>query len=124
MTLKVFRCAQCETTLFPARYFCPACGGGEWSECAVERGSVAESTVVRHRVGAQGGGDVHLASVVTSAGPIVIARLEAAMQSGESVSLDVDDAGRIVGRAVWGAAPSSADAGTKQGTTFGDRDAD
>jgi hypothetical protein len=49
-------------------------------ECAVEHGSVAESTVVRHRVGAQGGGDVHLASVTTSAGPIVIARLAAGMQ--------------------------------------------
>ncbi|MFM0666926.1 zinc ribbon domain-containing protein [Paraburkholderia sediminicola] len=100
MTLKVFQCTQCGMTLFPARYFCPACGGAQWSECAVERGNIAESTVVRHRVGAQGGGDVHLASVATSAGPIVIARLEAAMQSGDSVSLDVDDAGRIVGRAV------------------------
>jgi uncharacterized OB-fold protein len=87
-------------TLFPARYFCPACGGGQWSECAVERGNIAQSTVVRHRVGAQGGGDVHLASVATSAGPIVIARLEAGMQPGDSVSLDVDETGRIVGRAV------------------------
>ena len=100
MTLKVFQCIQCGATLFLARYFCPACGCGEWSECAVERGRVAESTVVRHRVGAQDGGDVHLASVVTSAGPIVIARLEDAMQPGDPVSLDVDDAGRIVGRAI------------------------
>jgi uncharacterized OB-fold protein len=100
MTLSVFQCKQCGTTLFPARYFCPACGGGQWRECTVERGAVAESTVVRHRVGARGDGDVHLASVVTSAGPIVIARLEAAMQSGDAVSLDVDDAGRLVGRAV------------------------
>jgi hypothetical protein len=43
---------------------------------------------------------VHLASVTTSAGPIVIARLAAGMQPGDSVSLDVDDTGRIVGRAV------------------------
>ncbi|MFM0348493.1 zinc ribbon domain-containing protein [Paraburkholderia sp. RL17-347-BIC-D] len=100
MTLKVSQCTQCGMTLFPARYFCPACGGGQWRECAVEHGSVAESTVVRHRVGAQGGGNVHLASVATSAGPIVIARLAAGMQPGDSVSLDVDDSGRIVGRAV------------------------
>jgi hypothetical protein len=66
----------------------------------VERGRVAESTVVRYRVGAQDGGDVHLASVMTSAGPIIIARLEDAMQPGDPVSLDVDDAGRIVGRPI------------------------
>ena len=100
MTLKVFQCAQCGHTLFPARYFCPACGGGQWRECAVERGTVAESTVVRHRVGAHGEGDVHLASVATSAGPIVIARLDGAMRSGDAVSLDVDDGGRVTGRAV------------------------
>jgi uncharacterized OB-fold protein len=100
MTLKVFQCMQCGAKLFPARYFCPACGGCQWRECTVERGIVAESTVVQHRVGAQGPGDVHLASVVTSAGPIVIARLEDAMQSGEAVILDVDDAGRLIGRAV------------------------
>lgn len=100
MTLKVFQCTQCGHTLFPARYFCPACGGGQWRECGVERGTIAESTVLRHRVGAQGDGDVHLASVVTSAGPIVIARLEHALRSGDAVSLDVDDGGRVIGRVV------------------------
>jgi uncharacterized OB-fold protein len=99
MTLKVFQCMQCEVTLFPARYFCPACGGGEWRECMVQRGTLAESTVVRHRVGAQDAGDVHLASVVTSAGPIVVARLDHAMQYGDAVSLDVDDTGRVTGHA-------------------------
>ena len=100
MTLKVFQCTQCGHTLFPARYFCPACGAGQWRECAVERGIVAESTVVRHRVGAHGEGGVHLASVVTSAGPIVIARLEHALRSGDAVSLDVDAAGRVTCRAI------------------------
>jgi len=42
MTLKVFQCTQCGATLFPARYFCPACGGGQWRECAVQRGTLAE----------------------------------------------------------------------------------
>lgn len=96
MTLKVFQCRQCRATLFPARYFCPACGGAEWDERVVERGTVAESTVVRHRIGTQEGGDVHLASVVTSAGPVVIARLERAMQAGDEVGLAVDQANRIV----------------------------
>jgi uncharacterized OB-fold protein len=100
MTLRVFQCTQCGVTLFPARYFCPACGGGQWRECAVEHGTLAESTVVRHRVGAPGDGDVHLASVVTSAGPVVIVRLEQAMQFGDTVSLDVDEAGRVTGRTI------------------------
>ncbi|HEX7911877.1 MAG TPA: zinc ribbon domain-containing protein [Paraburkholderia sp.] len=99
MTLKVFQCAQCGLALFPARYFCPACGGGQWRDCVVEHGTVAESTVVRHRVGTHGDGDMRLASVVTSAGPIVIARLEDALRSGDAVSLDVDDTGRVIGRA-------------------------
>jgi uncharacterized OB-fold protein len=96
MTLKAFQCRQCSTTLFPARYFCPACGCAEWGERVVERGTVAESTVVRHRIGAQGGSDVHLASVVTSAGPIVIARLDHAMQAGDEVRLEIDDAHCVI----------------------------
>ena len=100
MNLSVFECKQCGTTLFPARYFCPACGSDQWRERVVERGTVAESTVVRHRVGALGGHDVHLASVATSAGPVVIARLEWAMQSGDTVSLVVDEAGCILAHEV------------------------
>jgi uncharacterized protein len=103
MTLIVFQCKHCGTTLFPARYFCPACGGGQWRECVVVHGTVAESTVVRHRVGAQAAQashDVHLASVVTTTGPIVIARLNRALQSGDAVRLDVDEAGRILGREI------------------------
>ena len=69
-----FQCKEGGATLFPARYFCPACGGAEWGTRTVECGRIAESTVVRHRIGAQAGDDVHLASVLTSVGPIVIAR--------------------------------------------------
>jgi hypothetical protein len=95
MTFHVFQCRQCATTLFPARYFCPVCGGAQWEERVVERGFVAESTVVRRRVGAEVGHDVHLASVVTSAGPVVIARIDQAMLSGTAVCLDIDDAGGV-----------------------------
>lgn len=100
MILTVFQCKQCDATLFPARYFCPACGGAEWKERVVERGTVNESTVVRHRVGAQEGGDVHLASVATSAGPIVIARLDWTAQAGDDVSLSIDDANRILAQRI------------------------
>lgn len=100
MIFHVFQCKQCGTALFPARYGCPACGGAEWVERAVEGGFIAESTVVSHRVGAEGGHDVHLASVVTSAGPIVIARLDRAMRSGDAVRLDIDDAGRILAHGI------------------------
>jgi uncharacterized protein len=96
MTFHVYQCRQCGTTLFPARYFCAACGGGQWDEREATGGRVAEATVVRHRVGAEGGHDVHLASVVTSAGPIVIVRLDEALQAGHAVRLDVDEAGRIL----------------------------
>jgi uncharacterized OB-fold protein len=96
MTLKEFRCKQCGAMLFPARYFCFACGGAEWDEHVVERGTVGEATVVRHRISAQQGGDVDLASVATSAGPIVIARLDRAMQAGDEVYLELDEANRIL----------------------------
>lgn len=100
MTLNVFQCKQCGATLFPARYFCPACGGAEWGTRTVECGTVAESTVVRHRIGAQAGDDVHLASVLTSVGPIVIARLDNAMQAGDAVRLEIDDAHRVLAHAI------------------------
>jgi uncharacterized protein len=96
MTLKVFRCKQCGRMLFPARYFCVICGGAEWDEHVVERGTVAEATVVRHRIGEQQRGDVHLASVATSAGPIVIARLDQATPAGDEVYLEIDEANRIL----------------------------
>lgn len=98
MTLKVFQCAGCGATLFPARYFCPACGGAEWTDRLIERGTVTECTTVRHRVGAERGADVYLASVETTAGPIVIAQLGRTTQSGEKVILEMDDDNRIRGR--------------------------
>ncbi len=100
MTLKVFRCAGCGTTLFPARYFCPCCGGREWTELTAEHGTVTAATVVRHRVAAEGGSDIHLASVATAAGPIVIARLDSPGHIGDSVSLEHDEQHRILARRI------------------------
>lgn len=96
MTLKVFQCKQCGSTVFPARYLCFECGGAEWRERAAERGTIDELTTVRRRVGAQDGGDVLLASVTADAGPIVIARLERAMQAGDAVTLAIDEQNRVL----------------------------
>jgi len=97
MSVQIFRCTRCGATLFPARYLCPACGNNAWSALDVARGTVIASTVVRHRVGTGNGGDIHLASVATQAGPIIIARLEQAVQAGDVVSLTLDAQHRIVG---------------------------
>nr|WP_284504547.1 MULTISPECIES: zinc ribbon domain-containing protein [unclassified Caballeronia] len=96
MTLKVFQCKQCGSTLFPARYVCFECGGAEWRERVAERGTIDELTTVRRRIGAQDGSDVLLASVTTDAGPIVIARLERAMRAGDAVRLAIDEQNRVL----------------------------
>lgn len=98
MSINVFRCTHCDTTLFPARYLCPSCGGAEWSAFEAEGGTVTAATAVRRRVGADNGGDIHLASVATEAGPIVIARLDAPVEIGDVVSLALDAQHRIVAR--------------------------
>ncbi|MCC8395817.1 zinc ribbon domain-containing protein [Paraburkholderia sp. MMS20-SJTR3] len=96
MTLKVFQCNQCGSTVFPARYFCFECGGAEWHERVAESGTVNEWTTVRRRVGAQDGGDVLVASVTTDAGPVVIARLERPVRVGDEVSLAIDEQNRVL----------------------------
>jgi uncharacterized protein len=98
--LSILRCNACGEALFPARYRCPHCGDATWTSEPAARGVVEESTVVRHRVGAQGSGDVHLASVRTQAGPVVIARSVAALRAGEAVSLAIDDTMRVWARAL------------------------
>ncbi|AYQ92230.1 rubredoxin-like zinc ribbon domain protein [Burkholderia gladioli] len=100
MTLKVFQCKQCGSTVFPARYFCFDCGGAEWRERVVERGTVDECTTVRRRVGSQDGNDVLIASVTTDAGPIVIARLERNVRVGDDVGLAIDEQNRVLARPI------------------------
>jgi len=98
-TLTVFRCRACGEALFPARYRCPRCGAADWTDEAAPAGVIEESTVVRHRVGASGGSDAHLASVRTEAGAVVIARLDEPQRAGERVRLTIDDAMRVRARA-------------------------
>lgn len=99
MNLIVFYCRQCDAVLFPARYLCPHCGTSDWEEQVAEGGTIEEITVVRHRVGAQRGEDVHLATVRSTAGPVVIARLDEAMRPGAKVRLELDAAMRVLGHA-------------------------
>lgn len=98
MKLQVFACVACHATVFPARYFCPACGGAQWRALDAESGTVAETTVVRHRVASDGGADVWIATVTTDAGPSVIARLDGEATAGDTVSLRVDDQSRLLAR--------------------------
>ncbi|WP_233859355.1 Zn-ribbon domain-containing OB-fold protein [Paraburkholderia sp. HD33-4] len=100
MNLEIMRCTRCGSKFFPARYFCPSCGGDEWTPRVAESGTVLESTVVRHRAGEQQAHVVHLATVQTNEGPIVIARLDAAVPDRTSVLLEIDDTHRIVARAL------------------------
>ena len=100
MNLDITQCAQCGLKLFPARYFCPACGGNAWTRCVAGSGTVMESTVVRHRAGEQEAHAVHLATVRTSEGPVVIACLDAPVPDGTSVRLEIDGAHRIVARSL------------------------
>jgi uncharacterized protein len=97
-TLTIFHCRACGDALFPARYRCPRCGAADWTEEAALSGVIEESTVVRHRVGALGAGDVHLASIRTEAGAVVIARLDAPGRAGEPVRLTIDEAMRVLAR--------------------------
>ncbi|VVE71696.1 hypothetical protein PAN31117_04141 [Pandoraea anapnoica] len=96
MTLSVFRCNACHHTLFPARYLCPNCGAADWRGAPFTQGTVTEATVVHQRVGQSNAAPLHLASVVSSDGPIVIARSEAALHAGDMVRLTLDSGGSIV----------------------------
>ncbi|KWI47808.1 hypothetical protein WT72_30250 [Burkholderia pseudomultivorans] len=95
MKLAVFRCVQCGQTWFPARYFCPTCAGATWENVEVERGTVCESTVLRHRVAGSGEVAVNIASIRTDRGPVVIAAMPYAPADGEAVSLAIDENARI-----------------------------
>ena len=87
--LAIERCKACGEAVFPTRYRCPRCGAAHWTSEPAGGGAVEESTVVRHRVGAQGTGDVHLASV----------RSDTALSKGEAVVLVIDEAMRVWARA-------------------------
>ena len=95
MKFHVFVCNMCSAAVFPARYLCPTCGNAEWNEKIVEQGTIAERTTVHRRIGAEPSESVHIASVTTDAGPIVLARAEQLLPDGAQVRLTIDEANRI-----------------------------
>ena len=80
MSLKVFVCETCGRAVFPQRFVCPDCDGREWREEPVEIGTL-EATAER---------EVRVGAVRTPLGPLVVARVESAAESGSNVSLDQD----------------------------------
>ncbi len=83
MSFHVFVCEACGRAVFPRRLLCPQCGGRGWREEPVE-GGVLEALADR--------GEVRLGAVRTTAGPLVIARVEGEGEAepGAGVSLDAD----------------------------------
>ena len=67
MSLSVQECAACQARLFPARLFCPVCGGDSFRGVEVDRGTVEESSTMAD-------GTV-LATLELDGGSRVIARL-------------------------------------------------
>lgn len=98
MSLTAFECMRCGVTVFPRRYFCRGCGAAQWSEVDAGEGTIDETTLVQHRAGAGGQPQTLLATVITGAGPAVIAKLEAPAVRGERVQLRVEAGGAIVAR--------------------------
>lgn len=100
--LEIFCCADCGTPAYPARRLCPACGAGRWQAADASQGVIDDVTVMRHRAGADAQADVILSTVVTHAGPTVIAALDEVLARGTSVELDRAADGRLSARAAGG----------------------
>jgi len=80
VSLQVFVCAACDRAVFPRRFLCPDCGGGEWREEPVEQG-VLEAAAER---------EVRVGAVRTPLGPLAVARIESDAEPGAEVILDQD----------------------------------
>ena len=106
MSFQVFQCVACGGYVFPARYFCPACGEAQWRDADASLGVVAEATVLRHRAGSGSASGpacgpchvTHLATIDTQPGPSVIALLDEALPRGTEVELDLGAGDRLVAR--------------------------
>lgn len=96
MNLAAFECSRCGVRVFPRRYFCRGCGAAQWREVDASEGTIDETTLVRHRAGAGGRPPTLLATVITCAGPAVVAKLEAPAERGEAVRLRLEADAAIV----------------------------
>jgi uncharacterized OB-fold protein len=94
--LTVFACAACGTAAFPQRLACPQCGSRDSRAIEAAQGIVEETTIIRHRAGEHSDAPIHLATVRTLAGPLVIAQLEGTTDTGALVRLFLDPDGAII----------------------------
>jgi hypothetical protein len=85
--LPLQRCDACSLAVFPPRLACPICGGRRWREEHTDGGVAEQVTVVRHALGHDGGDPHGLASVLTDAGPLVIAGTDPGLSPGSRVEL-------------------------------------
>jgi uncharacterized OB-fold protein len=83
--LQIQRCHACGAHWFPERLRCPTCGGGLEAVAAGAATVEAETTLRRQH-------DTRLGSVRLDAGPVVIARLDDIVSTGDRVRLDSNGA--------------------------------
>jgi uncharacterized protein len=93
--MNVFACVACAQVDFPRRLLCPSCGSDEFLEVDATQGSVEDVTTLHHRAGKAGGEVAYIATVLTQAGPRVIARLERLLEPGTVVSLRLESDGAM-----------------------------
>jgi uncharacterized protein len=84
-------CSACGHAVFPAHLLCPRCGAGEWRSEDVGAGVVQEATLVERAPGGPLAAPVALGSIRLEGGPVVVARLEARLERGDSVRLEYRD---------------------------------
>ena len=83
MSAMVQECQSCRTLLFPARLFCPVCGGDSFSTVAAGNGTVEQTTTLSD--------GIVLATLAIDGGLRVVARLAGSgAEPGESVPLTND----------------------------------
>ncbi|WP_052409378.1 zinc ribbon domain-containing protein [Paraburkholderia oxyphila] len=96
MTFHVYQCADCQLTLFPERYMCPACGGMHWRDIEAGVGTIEQITRLFSRAETPGNEPLVLATVRTEPEAWVVAQLEGTMARGERVRLRVLDDGKVM----------------------------
>lgn len=89
--LPVSVCSACGKAVFPPRLLCPRCGGDEWRSEDVGAGVVEEATLVERAPGGPLATPVALGSIRLEGGLVVVARLEAGLEPGDSVRLEYRD---------------------------------
>jgi uncharacterized OB-fold protein len=85
--LAIQRCLGCGAGYFPARLLCPRCHGAAFGEARVDRGTVEETTTIRHVLSHSDWQPRCLASVRTCDGQLIVAGLQDPLPDGMPVDL-------------------------------------